>query len=385
MSSVKCQYISRKALQISQSNRSVNIYLLTLTADELLEIAGISRIGRGDHGEIIGYQRPEVKKHVNEIAEYLRSKEMLLAHPIILSFTSEVEFVSSRGPKTSDGLAVAGTIRIPRTNNSHQKPAWIVDGQQRVLAMAQCDNRSFGVPICAFVTDSVDLQRDQFLRINNTKPLPRGLVAELLPEVSSPLPPKLAVRKIPSTLCNLLNEEISSPFYKLIRRPSRHGLDDSGAVLTDTVIIKMIEESLVNPSGCLFPFRNIASGEYDQNAIWNVLITFWISVKNVYPEAWGIPPTESRLMHSVGIRSMGKLMDRIMGTVSANNSEETINYVTHELSKLAQHCRWTSGVWEGIGGMQWNEVQSVHKHYSLLSNHLIRLYLENRSTMNIQK
>jgi DGQHR domain-containing protein len=385
MSAIKNKYISRKALQITQCNSGVKIYLLTLTADELLEIAGISRIGRSDDGKIIGYQRPEVKKHVNEIAEYLGSKDMLLAHPIILSFSSQVEFVSSRGPKTSDGLAVAGNLRIPRITSNNQKPAWIVDGQQRVLAMTQCADRSFCVPICAFVTDSVDLQRDQFLRINNTKPLPRGLVAELLPEVSSPLPPKLAVRKIPSTLCNLLNEEISSPFYRLIRRPSRYGIDEIGAVLTDTVIIKMIEESLVNPSGCLFPFRNISSGEYDQTAIWDIIITFWTAVKIVFPDAWGKPPTESRLMHSVGIRSMGKLMDRIMGTVSANHTEETINYVTRELSKLAQHCRWTSGVWEGIGGMQWNEVQSVHKHYSLLSNHIIRLYLENRSTMNIQK
>lgn len=87
------QYFSRKALQITQSNSGVKIYLLTLSADELLEIAGISRIGRGDDGNLIGYQRPEVKKHVNEIAEYLSSKDMLLAHPIILSFSSEVEFV----------------------------------------------------------------------------------------------------------------------------------------------------------------------------------------------------------------------------------------------------------------------------------------------------
>ncbi len=373
------QSFSRKALQITQSNSGVKIYLLTLSADELLEIAGISRIGRGDDGDLIGYQRPEVKKHVNEIAEYLSSKDMLLAHPIILSFSSEVEFVSSRGPKTSDGLAVAGNIMIPRANSNNQKPAWIVDGQQRVLAMSQCEKRSFGVPICAFVTDSVELQRDQFLRINNTRPLPRGLVAELLPEVSSPLPPKLAVRKLPSTLCNLLNEEVSSPFYKLIRRPSRYGVDENGAVVTDTVIIKMIEESLVNPSGCLFPFRNIASGEYDQTAIWDVLITFWTAVKRVFPNAWGKPPTESRLMHSVGIRSMGKLMDRIMGAVSSHKSEEMLTYVNGELSKLSHHCRWTEGFWEGLGGMQWNEVQSVHKHFSMLSNHLIRIYLENRS------
>ena len=32
----------------------------------------------------------------------------------------------------------------------------------------------------------------------------------------------------------------------------------------------------------------------------------------VFPEAWGRPPTESRLMHSAGIEAMSLLMDRIM-------------------------------------------------------------------------
>ena len=72
----------------------------------------------------------------------------------------------------------------------------------------------------AFVADSVDMQRDQFLRINNTKPLPRGLVTELLPKISTPLPPRLSMRQIPSALCDLLNSNEDSPFCGLIRRPS---------------------------------------------------------------------------------------------------------------------------------------------------------------------
>jgi hypothetical protein len=50
------------------------------------------------------------------------------------------------------------------------------------------------VPVVAFVTDDLELQRDQFLRVNNTKPLPRGLVTELLPEVHLPISPRLSSR-----------------------------------------------------------------------------------------------------------------------------------------------------------------------------------------------
>ena len=39
------------------------------------------------------------------------------------------------------------------------------------------------VPVNAFIADDVPSQRDQFLRVNNTRPLPRGLITELLPEV----------------------------------------------------------------------------------------------------------------------------------------------------------------------------------------------------------
>ena len=374
---MKKTYIERKALKVSQRGGKV-IYLLSLKASELLSISGISRVTRDDVGKLIGYQRPEVRRHVKEIADYLSSEDMLLAHPIILAFTSEVRFVSSRGQKSFDGLASAGMLEIPLPRKESDKPAWIVDGQQRALAIQTLKDQDFAVPVCAFVADNVDLQRDQFLRINNSKPLPRGLVTELLPDVDSPLPPKLAVKKIPSALCDLLNKENGSPFKGLIKRPSTQANRSTTEVITDTVIIKMIEESLTNPSGCLFPYRNIATGEYDQQAIWSVLTTFWSAVKQVFPEAWGKSPNTSRLMHGVGIRSLGKLMDRIMASINPSD-ENAQALVVKELRLIAPVCRWTSGVWEDLGGIEWNQLQNLHKHQAMLSNFLIRTYLDQRT------
>jgi DGQHR domain-containing protein len=374
---MKTQSLERKALRVDQKGGK-HIYLLSLSGDELLEIAGVSRVTRADDGKLIGYQRAEVKRHVREIADYLENPEMLLAHPIILSFGSNVRFVSSRGQKTSDGLATAGMLEIPMGDAEGIKPAWIVDGQQRARAISLCKDRSFAVPVCAFIADDVEIQRDQFLRINNTRPLPRGLVTELLPQVSSPLPPHLSVRKIPSTLCDLLNSESTSPFFGLIKRPSLSSEGKKSAVVTDTVVVKMIEDSLTNPSGCLFPFRNFATGEYNHSAIWAVLALFWIAVRETFPEAWGKSPTESRLMHGVGIRSMGKLMDRVMSVVDVSH-KDALNHVKLELSKVAPFCRWTSGEWEALGNIRWDEMQNLHKHFAMLSNFLIRKYLDSRS------
>ena len=370
-------FLERKALKVQQKGAR-HIFLLSLKGTELLELAGVSRVTRDDDGKLIGYQRAEVRRHVREIADYMESPEMLLAHPIILSFTSAVKFVSSRGRKTSDGIAVAGMLRIPFPVGGEEKPAWIVDGQQRALAISLCSDKNFAVPVCAFVADDVELQRDQFLRINNSRPLPRGLVTELLPEVNSPLPPKLAIRKVPSALCDLLNREEQSPFKGLIKRPSSSGDESKRAVVTDTVIVKMIEDSLTHPSGCLFPHRNVATGEYDEAAIWAVLQIYWSAVRDAFPEAWGKPPTESRLMHGVGIRSMGKVMDRIMSSVDVRRKDAE-KLVRNELHSIASLCRWTDGEWEQLGGIGWNELQNLHKHLSMLSNFLIRAYLDRRT------
>jgi DGQHR domain-containing protein len=366
----------RKALRVRQKGGRF-IYLLSLRGEELLQLASVSRVSRDDSGKLIGYQRKEVKRHVQDIADYLNASDMLLAHPIIVSFGSNVKFVSSRGRNVSDGLASAGHLKIPIPKNQQEKPAWIVDGQQRALAIGLCEDKGFAVPICAFIADDVELQRDQFMRINNTKPLPRGLVTELLPEVSSPLPPHLAIRKVPSTLCDLLNRDQKSPFENLIHRPSNSSKDGKRAVVTDTVIVKMIEESLTHPAGCLFPYRNVATGEYDHAGIWAVLQMYWTAVRDTFPDAWGKPPTESRLMHGVGIRSMGKLMDRIMANVNPRR-KDAYKTVLLELAAIAPLCRWTSGKWVGLGGIAWNELQNLHTHLSMLSNYLIRAHIEQR-------
>ena len=85
------------------------LYLFSLTGDELLTMADISRISRNDAGKLIGYQRPEVRKHIQDIVDYLNSEQVLFPNSIILALSSRVRFVRSRGPEVDDGCASAGT------------------------------------------------------------------------------------------------------------------------------------------------------------------------------------------------------------------------------------------------------------------------------------
>ena len=372
----KTSTITRRALRFRQSPDCL-LYVFSLTASQILQIADISRVSRDQSGDLIGYQRPEVRQHIQEIITYLDGEEVIFPNPIIIALPSTVKFTNGRGIGVPCDHSDQGRIHIPLPADGAPKVGWIVDGQQRALALARAKCQDLAVPVNAFVTDSVDIQRDQFLRINNTRPLPRGLVTELLPTISSPLPPRLALRKTPSALCDLLNSDEQSPFYGLIKRSSTSVEARRQTTITDTSIVNMLNDSLTQPSGCLFPFRNMTTGETDFAGIWLLLLTYWSAVRETFPDAWGKPPAQSRLMHGAGLRAMGRLMDRIMATVDVRQ-KSAVDQVLKDLALIAPHCHWTSGTWDEMD-MRWNDVQNVGRHTNQLSSYLIRVYLREKA------
>ena len=347
-----------------------------MTGEEILSIADISRISRDDADHLLGYQRPEVRQHVQDIVDYLDGEDIVFPNAIILALSSRVKFTRSRGPQVHEDSVSAGILDIPLPTNGQGKPAWIVDGQQRTLALSKSARRALPVPVSGFVADEVDLQRDQFIRVNNQRPLPRGLLTELLPEIVAPLPMKLAVRKIPAGLCEWLSTDTQSPFCGLIKRASMSKQQEQKAIVSDTAVVQMIQESLTSPSGALFPYRNVTTGETDFAGISSVLATYWQAVKETFPEAWGKAPARSRLMHGTGIRAMGRLMDRIMVWRPTGEGDST-THAMRELARIAPICRWTNGHWEELG-LEWNEIQNVSRHIRLLTDVLVRNYVQRR-------
>jgi DGQHR domain-containing protein len=371
MARAQTPHLERPALRIDQ-NPALPLYLLSLTARELTTIAGVSRISRTERGFLLGYQRGEVRSHINEIIEYLNGDGALLPNSIILAFGPAVTFRQSGPPESPGGVSV-GIVSIPLPARDGDKPGWIVDGQQRATALLESKRADWPVPVNAFITGAAEVQRDQFFRVNNTKPLPKGLITELLPEVDSPLPRKLAARRIPSLLSERLNWENTSPFRSLIRRATTPTEARRVAPIADLSIILMLEESLTKPSGCLFRYHNLTTGEIDADEAWRVLVAYWSAVRETFPDAWGIPPSQSRLMHGTGIRAMGRLMDRMMAGFHAQESGLKA-LLRDELRKVAPVCRWTSGRWEELT-LEWDEVQNIPRHLGLLSEFLVHTYL----------
>jgi DGQHR domain-containing protein len=363
-----------RALRTRQGK--VEVYSFFLPGGDVTRIAGISRIERDKDDNLRGFQRKEIRTHVRSIIQYLNQGKVLFPNAITLAFSPDVKFKQSRGPtpETLTDIAQAGLLRIP-VRETGPRVGWIVDGQQRSLALANSKNEKLPVPVVAFVSDDLQVQREQFILMNKARPLPSRLINELLPETGSVLLPReLASRKVPSEICGLLNRDSKSPFHGLIKRLS--DAEKGKAVITDTAIIKMIRNSINSPLGALSPFKAAGDESLDLNSMYRTLVIFWKAVRDVFPSAWGLPPTKSRLMHSAGIEAMGILMDRMLAR-HAGKSDES-HAIKADLQRIASHCCWTGGTWETMG-LEWNEVQNTPKHIRTLADTLIRLYASSTS------
>src|SRR5579885_467611 len=162
-----------------------DVYAFFLPSARLLEIAEISRIGQGPSGAITGFQRPEIRSHVRNIVEYLDRGAVLFPNAIILALAPGLRFSAARGtkPTGADRASEAGTLSIPL--RSGRKAGWIVDGQQRTLALAETNNATLAVPVIAFVSGDLAVHREQFILVNKAKPLSPRLIDELLPQVGA--------------------------------------------------------------------------------------------------------------------------------------------------------------------------------------------------------
>ncbi|KRA84084.1 DGQHR domain-containing protein DpdB [Altererythrobacter sp. Root672] len=350
------------ALSTRQGDHEV--YAFFIDGDRILEIADIARVGRED-GEIAGFQRPEIKTHVRQIAEYLDHGGVLFPNALILALAPGVHFAGKRGTKNrkADAGAEVGVLSIPVRPG--RKAGWIVDGQQRALALAQSSAAGVIVPVVAFVTGDISVHREQFILVNKAKPLNRRLIDELLPTVGTMLPRDLAARRVPSTLCSVLNDTPGSPFQDLIVRPSNAG---DGAVVTDSHVTNLIRRSMADPRGALAA-HVLPDGRADLDGMYRTMVDFWWAVRDTFPEAWGLAPDRSRLMHGAGLAAMGVLMDQIMSRAYAGDGRLHAGAI---LARIAPHCRWTEGRWRSID-RDWNDLQCTPRDVRALSNLLIAL------------
>lgn len=360
-------FITVPATEIRQS-KGRKIYSFVVDGKQIHSFATITRLKRGSESKLEGYQRPEVLSHIDEIRTYLESPSPMLPNGIVLAFNSSVKFLPAQSTKYNTPYSQVGTLRIPTPRSSTDpKPGYIVDGQQRVAAIRDAQIRQFPMVVTAFITDDLSKQTEQFILVNSTKPLPKGLLYELLPNTEARLPTQLHKRRLPARLLEVLNFNKKSPLFGKIQTPtSPQGL------IKDNSILRMLDQSLSD--GVLFRLRK-AGGDANLPLMTNVLMEFWSAVKEVFKDAWDLPPRKSRLMHGAGIISVGNLMDHIGLPPHLPHSGQLREFYVESLLTIAPCCAWTEGTWRlPTGDRKWNDLQNTRQDVALLTDHLQREY-----------
>jgi DGQHR domain-containing protein len=329
--------------------------------------ASVSRIRR--HGiELEGYQRPEVHAHIQEIRDYIDGENPLIPNAIVIAFDSSVRFEPSTSSPDSPWSRM-GTLVIPIDDDTSKedKPGFVVDGQQRLAAIRDARRESFPICVTAFITNDLKQQTEQFILVNSTKPLPKGLIYELLPSTTATLPGRLRKRRLPAYLLDRLNRDTGSPLAGLIQTPTM-----PEGIIKDNSILKMLENSLTD--GVLYRLR-AEDQEKALDDMLGVLRAYWHAVRDVFKEDWGLPPRRSRLMHGAGIVSMGFVMDAIAER-HRDRGVPNVALFSRDLAPLKKVCKWTNGAWRFSDSEQrkWNEVQNTSKDIQMLSRLLVTEY-----------
>jgi DGQHR domain-containing protein len=241
------------------------------------------------------------------------------------------------------------------------KPGFIVDGQQRLTALAQSQRKDFEIFVsCVLCEDEEELRR-QFILINNTRPLPKALIYELLPQVGA-LPKRLNARAFAAALTEKLNYSTNSSLHGRV-----HMHTNPEGVIKDTSLQKVIMNSA--DAGAIRDYGK-AAGRMDFG--FDLLSNFYGAVSEVFPSAWNEhTPRTSRLVHGAGIVSLGFVMEALYSRTGRFDRRTFVR----GLEPIAARTAWTSGEWTFQDGsvVKWDEIENTHRQIQRLALHLVGL------------
>ena len=160
-----------KAVRARQASGH-DVFVFAAPSRDVLNFAAIERVGRRDDGQLKGFQRHQIASHIKEIRDYLARDDALLPNAVIVAFIDSVK-VKDRGHGVVD-------VEI---DASEGKLGFVVDGQQRLTALSGIDKPGFEVFVSALVCKDYNELRQQFVLINNTRPLPKSLIYELRSQI----------------------------------------------------------------------------------------------------------------------------------------------------------------------------------------------------------
>lgn len=346
------QFLRFEALAPVQSPK-LTVFTFIARAADIARIARIERAGRDDDGALQGFQRPQIANHIREIRDYLEKPNSILPNAIVVAFLGKARLEPAASPK--------GRVRQLVIDTSNGPPGWIVDGQQRFTALSELRGREFEVLVSGFLCETEEELQKQFILVNNTRPLPKALVYELLPKVGD-LPQRMSNRSQAALVTEALNYKRGSSLKGLIKQQT-----NPKGVIRDTVLQRVIMNSLSD--GALRLYAGEDKLLLGQGV--TMMSEFYHAVQHIFSEDWvGKTPKTSRLIHGTGIIALGYVMDYLNSVTGAASRDEFAS----GLRLLKGKTAWSEGEWEfGAERRRWNGLQNVPTDVRQLSLHLVQI------------
>jgi DGQHR domain-containing protein len=335
--------------QLAQQSAKHQAIMVTARASEVLSFASISRAGRDANGTLQGFQRPQIAAHIREIREYLRTYDAVLPNCIVVGF---VEGIKTR--ERSDGWMEVSI------DASDGPPGYIIDGQQRLAALAGLPEKDFNMFVSVLVCNDYEELRRQFVLLNSTRPLTRALIYELLPGTAG-LPSRYSSRSFAAALTERLNFDAKSSLRGLI-----HQHTNPKGIIRDTSIQTVIMRSVSDGAIRELPEKRQLAGGF------RLVSEFYGAVRQVFAEEWeDHTPKTSRLVHGAGIQALGFVMELLVGRDGAQVRDE----FAQGLSVLRGHTAWTSGSWRFSDSevVPWNKLENTSRQINGLAQHLVSI------------
>lgn len=326
-----------------------DVFVFAANPSDVLSFAAIERVARADDGQLKGFQRHQVASHIRDIRDYLMREDALLPNAVIVAFIDGVTVED-----LSDGF-VGIQIDVPQG----QSPGFVVDGQQRLSALAGIDKPGFQVFVSALICKDYNELRQQFVLINNTRPLPKTLIYELLPNVEG-LPERFTQRKFSARIVDMLNFTRGSSLFGEVRQHT-----NPTGMISDTAMQRLIMNSASDGA-----IRSLMHFDDREERAFQLVNEFFHAVANVYGSAWyGMAPRFSRLRHGAGVIAMGFVMDHLYSLEGATERDQ----FEPGLRLLGPHTAWTCGQWHLEPGdtRPWNGIQNTPSDIDLLTRHLV--------------
>jgi DGQHR domain-containing protein len=350
--------ISVPALRYFQNGR--RLYTFAVDGKLIDSFATVPHVGRSEeNGSLEGFQRPEIKKHIKNIREYLESGDRpIIPNAMVMAFIKAPKFTPA-----VEGSDV-GNLEI-----SEGDSCVLVDGQQRHAAIRDADIKEFVVSVVAFVSEDEEMQRETFVRVNSSQPLDRRFLYSLLPGITHAMSADLEKKRLPALLVDRLNRDDDSVLKDTIKTSS----NPSGEI-ADGTMLSALDKSLRD--GRLSNFR-ANDGTSDVEGMLTVLKNYWKAVTVIFADAWGADRKDSRIKHTTPVTALAAMMDEFAGQLPLHRLSTA--HFKRQLEMVSASCHWTAddGPWDfgNEGSRDWDAIDNSTKGSGFLTGQLKKMYL----------